>query len=184
IEQQVGRAELSEDTWPPNRSEFHVELKPVAGVDQARIADDIRAILGKFPGLQFEVLTFLGDRISETITGETAPVVVSVFGDDLDVIDDKAREIVSVLKAVPGATDVQMTSPPGAPRMMVRLRPDRLTQFGFRSVEVMDAVAAAYAGAVVNEVHQGSRVTDVTVILAAAHRREPEEIGSLMLRNA
>ena len=32
IEQQVGRAELSEDTWGPHRSEFHVELKPDAAV--------------------------------------------------------------------------------------------------------------------------------------------------------
>ena len=36
IEQQVGRAELSEDTWGPHRSEFHVELKPDAPVDQVR----------------------------------------------------------------------------------------------------------------------------------------------------
>ena len=28
VEQQVGRAELGEDTWGPHRSEFHVELKP------------------------------------------------------------------------------------------------------------------------------------------------------------
>src|SRR6516165_1763984 len=34
IEQQVGRAELGEDTWGPHRSEFHVELKPDAQVDQ------------------------------------------------------------------------------------------------------------------------------------------------------
>src|SRR4029077_7270008 len=27
IEQQVGRAELGEDTWGPHQSEFHVELK-------------------------------------------------------------------------------------------------------------------------------------------------------------
>src|SRR5262249_4894782 len=89
IEQQVGRAAMGEDTWPPNRSEFHVELKQIGGKDQARIADDIRVILGKFPGIQFEVLTFLGDRISETISGETAPIVVSVFGDDLDALDTK-----------------------------------------------------------------------------------------------
>ena len=28
VEQQVGRAELGEDTWGPHRSEFHVDLKP------------------------------------------------------------------------------------------------------------------------------------------------------------
>src|SRR5262249_21186412 len=102
------------------------------------------------------------------------------------VIDDKAREIARLLNntnIIQGAVQVQVKSPPGAPRMSVRLRPDRLTQFGFRPVEVMDAVQAAYQGAVVAQVHEGSRFTDVTVILDAAHRREPEEIGSLLLRN-
>jgi Cu/Ag efflux pump CusA len=48
----------------------------------------------------------------------------------------------------------------------------------------MEAVHAAYQGTVVAQVHQGSRVTEVAVILDAMHRREPEEIGSLLLRNS
>ena len=106
VEQQVGRAELGEDPWGPHRSEFHVDLQPMPGEDAEKMADEIRGILGEFPGIQFEVVTFLGDRIGETISGETAPVVVSVFGDDLEVLDAKAQEVVQALKSVPGATDV------------------------------------------------------------------------------
>ncbi len=185
VEQQVGRAEQGEDTWEPNRCEFHVELiENVPGKVQEDLMNEIRDILEGIPGISSEVVTFLGDRISETITGETSPVVINIFGDDLDLIDDKAREVAQVVRTVPGAADVFVKSPPGAPRMAVRLRPDRLTRFGFRPVAVMEAVQAAYQGAVVAQVHQGSRVTDVAVILDPAHRREPEEIGSLLLRNA
>jgi Cu/Ag efflux pump CusA len=185
VEQQVGRAEQGEDTWGPNRSEFHVELKPgVSGEDQETLMKDIRKVLEEFPGIQAEVMTFLGDRISESISGETAPVVVNVFGDDLDIIDEKAREITRVLSAVPGAKDVQVKSPPGGPRMAVRLRPDRLTQFGYRPVEVLEAIQAAYQGAVVAQVHQGNQVADVAVILEEANRQDPEGIGALMLKNA
>src|SRR5205085_10284924 len=80
VEQQDGRAEQGEDTWGPHKSEFHVELRPVNAAAQERTADDIRAVLAGYPGVQSEVLTFLGDRISETITGEVAPVVVNIFG--------------------------------------------------------------------------------------------------------
>jgi CzcA family heavy metal efflux pump len=185
VENQVGRAEQGEDTWEPNRCEFHVELKPnVPGKRQAQIMDELRDKLDHFPGIQGEVVTFLGDRISETITGENAPVVINVYGDDLDIIDDKAKEIAGVLNTVPGAADVQVKSPPGAPRMAVRLRFDRLTQFGFRPVEVMESVQAAYQGANVAEVHEGDRVTEVDVILDEANRREPEQIGELILKNA
>ena len=127
------RAEQGEDTWEPNRCEFHVELKEnIPGKVQAKLMDDLRDMLDGFPGIQAEVVTFLGDRISETITGESAPVVVNVYGDDLDLIDEKAGDIKRVLSSIPGGKNAQVKSPPGAPRMAVRLRAERLAQLGFR----------------------------------------------------
>jgi CzcA family heavy metal efflux pump len=185
VEQQVGRAEQGEDTFGSHRCEFHVELKPdVPGEEQEALTGEIRAVLEKYPGIQFEVMTFLGDRIGETITGETAPVVINVFGDDLDVIDAKAAEVAHVLESIKGAKDVQVKSPPGAPRLAVRLRPDRMTQFGFRPLDILQAVETAYQGTVVAQVHEGEKVANVSVILDDATRREPEEVGSLMLKNA
>ena len=136
--------------------------------NQEKVQDDIRDTLAKFPGVQTEVLTFLGDRIGETISGETAQVVVNVFGDDLDVLDAKAKEVAAALNRVPGAADVQMCAPPGAPRMVIRLRPDRLTQFGFRPLEVLEAVRTAYQGDVVAQTYEGEKVFDVAVILEPA----------------
>src|SRR5205823_444942 len=108
--------------------------------------NQIRDALERFPGIQSEVLTFLGDRLGETISGETAQVVVSVFGNDLDVIDDKAQDVAKVLRSVEDAADVQVKSPPGAPRIAVRLRAERLTQFGFRPLEVLESIQTAYQG--------------------------------------
>ena len=185
VEQQVGRAEMGEDTWAPSRSEFHVELNHMAGADEEKVEREIRGTLEKYPGIQSEVMTFLADRIGETMSGETAPVVVNIFGEDLDVIDAKAQEVAGALKAVPGAgSEVKLKSPPGSPRMAVRLRSDRLTQFGFRPLEVLEAIEMAYQGAVVAQVSQGARVFDLAVILDEASRRDPESIGSLMLSNA
>src|SRR5882672_2617944 len=184
VEQQIGRAEQGEDPWGPHRSEFHVDLKPLSGEEEAKMAGAIRDILGKFPGIQTEVLTFLGDRIGETLTGETAPVVVNVFGDDLDVLDAKAKEVTAALRAVPGAEDVQIKSPPGSPRMAVRLRPDRLLPLGFRPVEVLDAVQTAYQGTVVAQSYRGNQVADVAVTLDEAARRDPESVEHLLIRNA
>ncbi len=184
VEQQVGRAELGEDTWGPHRSEFHVELHSMSGEQEAKMADTVRDILKKFPGItSFEVLTFLGDRISETIAGETQPVVVSIFGVDLDVLDSKAREVAAVLNSVAGHADVQVKAPPGAPRMAVRLKPDRLTQFGFRPVEVLEAIQTSYQGTVVAQTHRGNQVADVAVILDQKARLDPEAIGGLLLRS-
>ena len=184
VEQQVGRAEQGEDPWGPHRSELHVEMRKISGEEQEQMEEVIRKMLEGIPGIQFEVMTFLGDRIGESISGETQPVVVNVFGSDLDALDAKAKEIQQVLAGVHGAKDVQVKSPPGAPRLAVKLRPERLAQFGFRPVEVLDAVQTAFQGTVVAQTFHGNRVSDVAVLLDVAQRRDPETIGGLPLRSA
>lgn len=184
IEQQIGRAEQGEDTWGTNRCEFHVELKPGIAQDEEAVQEDLRALLKAVPGIQSEVLTFLGDRISETITGETASVVVNVFGDDLDSIDLAAAQLAASLQTVPGAVDVQMKSSPGAPVLSIKLKPDRLTQFGFRPLEVLEFVQAACQGADVAQVVRENRVLEIAVLIDGEARRDPETLGALMLTNA
>ncbi len=183
VSQQAGRAEMGEDTWGPQRCEFHIELKP-GNADEEEVQKQIKDTLDKFPGLETEVLTFLGDRIGETVSGETAPVVVKVFGDDLDVLDEKAQEIKDVLQSIPGTGSVELKAPPGTPRLAIRLRPERLTQFGFRPVEILEAIETAYEGNVVAQTYEGNRVFDVSVILPPEDRRDPETVGSLMLANS
>ncbi|HEX4350260.1 MAG TPA: efflux RND transporter permease subunit, partial [Verrucomicrobiae bacterium] len=184
VSEQIGRAEGGEDTWGTHRGEMHVELYPTAGEDQEKVQDAIRDTLAEFPGIQTEVLTFLGDRIGETVSGETAQVVVNIFGDDLDVLDEKANEVAAALGKVPGAADVQVVSPPGAPRVVIRLRPDRLTQLGFRPVEVLEAVRTAYQGDTVAQTYEGDKVFNVEVILEPSARQEPETIGDLLISNS
>ena len=184
VEQQVGRAEAGEDTWGPNQSEFHVELKRgTTPAEEVETQAWLRHLLEEFPGIQSEVLTFLGDRIGETISGETASVVVNVFGEDLDPIDAAARKVATVLSAVRGHADVQVKAPPGAPVLAVHLRPERLTQFGFRPLEVLDAIDAAYQGADVAQMVQGNRIHELAVVLAPEARRDPETVGNLLLTN-
>lgn len=183
VEQQVGRAEQGEDTWGPHRSEFHVELDESAVADQIGIGDQLRELLAGYPGLDFEVLTFLGDRISETLTGETAPVVLNLFGPDLDVLDIQAAEVARVLASVPGASEVRVKAPSGAPMLTIALRPDSLAEFGFQPVDVLQAVQTAYQGQVVAQVHRGERVEDVVVVLADEKRHDPAQVGSLLVRS-
>jgi len=184
VEEQIGRAQGGEDTWGPHRGEMHVELKPNPAIDQEEVQNQIRDVLAKYPSVETEVLTFLGDRISETIAGETADVVINIFGSDLDALDQAANRIAQVLKTVPGAADVQVGSPPGAPRIMIQLRPDKLAQFGFRPVEVLEAVQTAYEGEVAAQTYEGDRVTDVIGILSPESRDNPEKIGDLLVSNS
>ncbi|HKW28375.1 MAG TPA: efflux RND transporter permease subunit [Verrucomicrobiae bacterium] len=184
VEQQAGRAENGEDTFGPQYSELHVDLNPLHGEDPDVVEGEIRAILGQFPGLTFSVESFLAERMEETLSGTTAGFVVNIFGNDLDTLDQKAGEVRRVLAAIPGAVDVNLTAQPGLPELAVRLRPDRLLQYGFRPVDVLNDIETAYAGTTVCQLYDGNRVFDVAVILDETDRSNPESVGGLPLRNA
>jgi Cu/Ag efflux pump CusA len=184
VSQEVGRAENGEDIDGPQSSEFHVELKPLNGKDPNVVQSEIRVRLRQFPGAAFSIESPLGERMEETLSGVGAQFVIDIFGNDLEALDEKAAEVRQVLEKVPGAVDVNLTAQPGLPEMTVRLRPERLLQYGFRPTEVLDAVQTAYAGAIVSQIYQGNQIFDVSVILDKNDRRNPETIGRLQLRNS
>ena len=183
VAQQIGRAEQADDTWGVHYAEVHVELRPLAGEQAETAESQLRQKLANFPSLYFAVRRFLAERIDETISGVTAQVVVKLFGNDLDLLDRKSKEVAQVIAGVRGAADVQVESPPGAPRIVIRLRPERLKQFGFHPVDVLEAVGTAYGGTPVAQTYDANRVFDVSVILDEGIRQNPDAVAGLMLTN-
>ncbi len=183
VAQRVGRAEQSEDTWGSNYSEIEVDLKPTGGEEEEAELGTIRQTLSQFSGLSFSVLTFLTERIEETISGYTASTVVNIYGTDLDQLDNEAGEINRVLSGMPGVADLQMQSPPGTPEIAVTLRTPELLHWGFDPVTVLQDVHTAYQGEQVGDVYEESRVFPVSVILPPAYRNSTESIAALPIRN-
>ncbi|HEV2287299.1 MAG TPA: efflux RND transporter permease subunit, partial [Steroidobacteraceae bacterium] len=181
IEQQVGRAELGEDTWGPHRSEFHVEFKPDVAVDESAAQQALRDILERYPGIQSEVVTFLGDRISESLSGDTAQVAIKVFGDDLDVLDATGARIAAALKGVRGIVDLQLKRESGTPVIAIQPLPEALAATGLKVQDVLDTIQTAYAGAEVGQTFRGTRTVDVAVLLPDALRHRPEQLARLMI---
>lgn len=184
VEQQVGRAEQGEDTWGPERSEFHIELKPDSGIDQDAAQEQVREVFGRYPAVQSDVLTFLGDRISESFSGETAQGVIQVFGPDLDTIVQVAARVQQVAAGVRGIQDVRVGHSGNAAMLSVNLLPARLRQYGLRAGDVLDALQTAFAGKVVAQAYERDRHVDVVVMLPPAERTHLDSVRALPLRSA
>ena len=184
-EQQIGRAEGGEDPFGTEKSEFHVELKPgLSGKRQDEIQAGIHKVLDSYPGLTTEVLTFLGDRIGESLSGETAALAVGVYGADLDTLDKTAAQIAAVLEKVPGAVDVKVQTPPSTPVVRIDLDFQALARYGVSPAEALDTVQTAYQGATVAEIFQDIRAIDIAVTTAPDLRQDPEGVGDLLIRSA
>lgn len=182
VAQWVGRAQNGADTFGTHYSEFEVEIGTLGGDEQARILAAIRAATTGYPGVNFAINTFLTERIEETISGFTAAMVINIQGSDLDALDRDAQAVAAVLAGIPGATDVEVQAPPGTPQVNVRLRHERLAQWGLRPVDVLDSIRIAYEGVPAAQVYEGNRIVDVSVVLASSARRHIGDIASLPLR--
>jgi Cu/Ag efflux pump CusA len=156
-------------------------MKPDADVDQSEAEDALREIISHYPGLQSEVVTFLGDRISESLTGETADIVVKVFGDQLDTLDATGQRIAGALRGTPGIADLQFKPQSGTPTFALQVQPEALVANGLKMQDVLDAVQTEYAGATVGQTYAGTRIVDVALLLPAEARNRPELLSSLTI---
>ena len=184
VAHQIGRAEAGEDTWSVDRSEFHIELKPVHSVSEEEAQDIIRRTLRAFPEVRSETLTFLGDRISESLSGETAQVVVSAVGTDLDAIESAGAQIQKALSGISGITDLRMPRSASVPTLSVKLDPIALASYGLTARDALDTIQTAFAGTTVGQTYDGAQTIDVVVILAPEDRNRIDALNSLMIGNA
>ncbi|MGC2419728.1 MAG: efflux RND transporter permease subunit [Candidatus Acidiferrales bacterium] len=183
VAQRAGRAELGTDTMGTHESEIDVSMQAFNGKQVAATQAGIRQVMSEFPGPILTANGFLTERVNETLSGYTAPVVINIFGNDLDQLDEEAGEIARVLGGVRGAGQIQIQSPPGMPQVVVRLRQNDVLRWGFDPLAILDAVRTAYGGEVVGQVYQGNRVFDVSVVLAHGNRPQVTQINALPLRS-
>jgi Cu/Ag efflux pump CusA len=181
VEQQVGRAEGSDDTWGPHQSEFQVELRPDVYVDQMNAEEEVRRIVGRYPGIQSEVVTFLGDRVSETVSGQTAQVAIKFFGEDLDTLDRTAAKTIGVLGSEAGIVDLQFKRQSRMPVLAIQPDPAALAATGLRAQDVLDTVASDYAGTPVGAAYAGTATVNVVIQLSSVWRQQLEQVRDLTI---
>ncbi len=184
VEQQIGRSEGGEDAFGTEASEFHVELKPnLSGAKQDQVEESIHRVLDSYPGLKTEVLTFLGDRIGESLTGETAAIAVNIYGSDADTLEGVAANIETTLSRLKDSGDVQVQTPPKTPSVRVDIDRAAAAAHGIAPTDVLSAVQSAYQGATAAQIYRNDRAYEVAVTLPNDLRQSPEAVGDLLIRS-
>ena len=197
VTQWVGRAPNGADTFGTHYSEFEIEIGTLSGNEQERILADIREELAGetedqdddgvaeigFVGVNFAINTFLTERIEETISGYAASTVINIYGADLDALDRDAQKIAAIVSDVRGAEDVLLQSPPGTPQAVIRIRPEKLAEWGLKTVDVLDALRASYEGVPIAQVYLGNHVVGLTVVLEEEARDDVGDIKNIPFFN-
>ena len=182
VSQWAGRAERGADTYGSHYSEYEVRLNPASGSAQQAILDKLRTLLDNFPGIIYEANTFLTERIDETISGYTSPVVVNIFGNDLNDLDSKAQTVAGIIKSLPGTSNIQVRSPPGTPLVQVHLDSDKLKFWGVHPEQVMLCLKTAFDTTVVGKQFEGNKVFDIAVTVLPERKANMLDINDLPIK--
>jgi len=179
----TGRAEIATDPMGVEVSDIYVILKPhdqwtTASTREGLIEAYNQALTEKVPGNVFSYSQPIELRMQELIAGVRSDVAVTLFGNDLDVLRQKAEEIVRVVAQVKGAADVKAEQTGGLPYLRVEIRRDQIARYGINARDVLDAVEAI-GGREVGTVLEGQKRFALQVRFQAGDRDALDKIGNV-----
>ncbi|WP_296900626.1 CusA/CzcA family heavy metal efflux RND transporter [Thiohalocapsa sp.] len=113
----TGSDELGLDPMGLNQTDSFLVLAPREDwrfETKDALIEAIRAVLERFPGLDYAFTQPIEMRVSEMLTGVRGDLAVKVFGGDQDALNRITEEIVRVLSRIEGAQDVYTPRNEGA----------------------------------------------------------------------
>lgn len=184
----TGRPEIANDPMGVHQTDIIVRLHPPGEWPKPRPKEDLIAAMQtaleeRVPSNAFSFTQPIELRVQELVAGVRSDVGLSLYGDDLAVLEKTGDEIARVLSQVPGAADVQAQQVAGLPYLRVKIRRDQIARHGISAQDVLQAVSAV-GGIPAGEVYEGQRRFPIQVRLAPESREDVDTLRRLTVTNA
>jgi cobalt-zinc-cadmium resistance protein CzcA len=141
----------------------------------------IQNTVAQLPGNNYEFSQPIQLRFNELISGVRSDVAVKLFGDDMEVLNDTAAKIATVMGKIPGAAEVKVEQTTGLPMLTVNIDRDKTARYGLNVADVQDTVAIAIGGKEAGTLFKGDRRFDILVRLPENVRNDLEALKRLPL---
>jgi cobalt-zinc-cadmium resistance protein CzcA len=180
----TGTAEAAADPMPPNVSDTFIILKPQdewpnPRKTKAELVAEIERAVKQVPGNNYEFTQPIQMRFNELIAGVRSDIAVKVYGDDFDTLLETANVVASVMRGVPGASDVKVEQAAGLPYLDINLKKREIARRGLSVADVQDVIATAIGGNEVGVLFEGDKRFDIVVRLSDAARSDLEVLRNL-----
>lgn len=184
----VGRPELGGDPEPVNNVEIYIGLKPISEWESAssrqELQEKIQQKLHSHPGLLLNFSQPIAMRVDELLSGVKAQLAIKLFGPDLTMLQEKGEAISQAIKAVAGATDVQLEQIAGEAQLVVTPNRHALSRYGLSVDQMMNLVSDGLGGGSAGQVIKGNERYDIYVRLEQNARKNADAIRNLRLKAA
>ena len=184
---QAGRPDDGTDTGGFGNTEYFVDLKPhdewrpIFHQNKEELIAAMNAAVQKYPGAVWNFSQPIEDNVGESMTGTKGSLALKIFGDDLEVLEQKGDQVASAMAAIPGMHDVKLLRDFGQPNLDLTIDRKAAARFGINVADIQDAVQTAVGGNAVSQVLIGEQRYDVTVRYQKQYRNTAEAISDIRL---
>lgn len=180
----IGSAEIPTDPMPVERGDMMVSMKPMETwreevCDREEMQEAMEEALSVLPGVNIELTQPMQMRFNELMTGIRQDVAVKIYGDDLEILTQKANEVAQLIAGVPGVGDPQVEKVNGLPQILVSYDREKIAQYGLAISDVNMILKTAFAGNVAGVVFEGEKRFDMVVRLRRELREDVANIENL-----
>ncbi len=182
---QTGRPDDGTDVAGFYNNEFSVMLYPQDSWNPQISKDDLIAQmnlkLAALPGVALNFSQPIMDNVEEAVSGVKGSIVVKVYGDSLNYMENKVGEVYKILKNVRGIADLGIIYNEGQPELDVNLDQQKMALYGVSTADANAVVALAIGGVAASTLYEGIKLFDIRIRLPEAFRKTPEDIGNLLV---
>jgi CzcA family heavy metal efflux pump len=175
----AGQAVAGDEVYGIYFVENWISIDPDQDYDETLAS--VQEVVDGYPGLRRDVQTYLKERIREVLTGAGEAVVVRVYGDDLDVIEEKAHEIEEAIAAIPGVKDPHTDLQTRIPHLVVQVDLDKAQAVGLKPGDVRRQAAVMLSAEELSDVFRQGKAYDVMVWSVPESRRTPDDVRDMLI---
>ena len=181
----IGRPEAGTHPHPVNYAEVHVTLKPRGKWpnyhSKKDLIDALNRDLSSYKGVRLNFTQPIQNAFDELLSGVKAQLAIKVFGEDLEILKEKAHEIQEAIEEVPGLVDLSTEQSLGQPEMQVIADRAACSRYGITVGQILEIVRLAVGGEVVDNLYLNTRRFGIHIRYQERYRADPQTLRNLLV---
>ena len=181
----IGSGEIPTDPMPIESGDLIIVLKDKSEWTSADNWEDLANLMKDemeaIPGATIEISQPIQMRFNELMTGSRSDIAIKIFGDDLEILDAKANELITKVNKIEGVGDLKADKVTGLPQITVKYDYNKIALYGLNITDINKIIRASFAGESAGKIYEESKRFDVVVRMNAANRSDIADVSNLFI---
>ncbi|QLC67958.1 efflux RND transporter permease subunit [Flavobacterium sp. LPB0248] len=182
----IGSGEIPTDPMPIESGDLIIVLKDKKEWkgkyhNWEELANAMKEEMEIIPGANIEISQPIQMRFNELMTGSRSDIAIKIFGDDLEILDAKATELISKIKGIDGIGDLKADKVTGLPQITIKYDYDKIALYGLNISDINQIIRSSFAGEVAGKIYDESKRFDVVVRMDENNRADITDVSNLFI---